>query len=328
MFPNPLLPYSIIIIFLIIMMLPYTNSKFPNIKRGIPLLHIRGGGANDNTNNNNNRGFKSEFIVGKDRELFHISIDLKWLYDSITDKSMWYGIFCNLMERIRKYNPTYKYESDYKKSAYLYAKNIHTHRSNSTLRVFSSSLLQAQKLAIETGRYIAYYCEEDMVGIMPTYLTLAFRRALTDNNVEDLLNEQFIFMASDIMHPYADEVVKLAKSAGLNQTTFDFPLLIILSPKKKLTSSKNFPTMRKRSFFSKKEPIELDVLGMVSLNGQDITGYYLYEFLLTILHVHNNRRNNSDTDEEDSDDNKSSNSIVRSEAENNSLYFPEVMELE
>lgn len=63
-----------------------------------------------------------------------------------------------------------------------------------SFRVFSSSLLQAQQVARETGRYIAYYCEEDMVGIMPTYLMLAFRRALTDANVEDLLNEQVSFI--------------------------------------------------------------------------------------------------------------------------------------
>lgn len=57
-------------------------------------------------------------------------------------------------------------------------------------RVFSASLLQAQRLARETGRYIVYYCEEDIENALPSYFTYAFRRALTDPNVEELLNEQ------------------------------------------------------------------------------------------------------------------------------------------
>lgn len=35
-----------------------------------------------------------------------------------------------------------------------------------------------------------YYCEEDIENMVPSYFTYAFRRALTDPNVEELINEQ------------------------------------------------------------------------------------------------------------------------------------------
>lgn len=102
-------------------------------------------------------------------------------------------------------------------------------------------------------------------------------------------------MASDILHSYADRVVKLAKLVEVNDSPFDYPLLIILSPK----PLPNRP--RKKHWWNhivaSKETIELDVLGMVSLNGQDITGHYLFDFLSTILHVHRNRH--SGVNEED-----------------------------
>lgn len=103
-------------------------------------------------------------------------------------------------------------------------------------------------------------------------------------------------MASDILHSYGDRVVKLAKSVELNDSNFDYPLLIILSPKPLLNRHRKNHWWNK--IFASKESIDLDVLGMVSLNGQDITGQYLFEFLSTILHVHKNNRHGGVSEED------------------------------
>lgn len=99
-------------------------------QRQLSILNVRGGGRPVHNEDN----YKSEFIVGKDREIFHASIDLKWIYQSIVDKSLWIGIFRSIRESMKKWNSNYKVESDYQRNALVYAKELKAQRSNSTLR--------------------------------------------------------------------------------------------------------------------------------------------------------------------------------------------------
>jgi len=115
----------------LLLIIAFVTAKVPIPIRRLPLLKVRGGESDQGG------GFKSEFIVGKDREIFHASIDLKWLYEKITDKSLWKGFFRSIAESVKTFDPSYKIESDFRKSAVLYATNIKSQRANSTLRYFS-----------------------------------------------------------------------------------------------------------------------------------------------------------------------------------------------
>jgi hypothetical protein len=60
---------------------------------------------------------RSDFVVGKDRELLHLSIDLKWLYRKIVNKTTWRLILTNAVEKVKRLHPGYNSEAMYRESA-------------------------------------------------------------------------------------------------------------------------------------------------------------------------------------------------------------------
>jgi hypothetical protein len=80
------------------------------------------------------RGGQSDFTFGKDRELFHASIDLKWLYFTLTNKKTWIRIAENIVDRISKYDGTYDFETKYKEAAIDLIIEIRKYNQNSRLK--------------------------------------------------------------------------------------------------------------------------------------------------------------------------------------------------
>ncbi len=117
--------------FLLLLFLVMTISASRSPRR-LPVFSVRGGGRPVQDDDKDN--YRSEFIVGKDREIFHASIDLKSVYQSVVDKSLWFGIFRSIRESMKQWNSKYKVESDYQKNALVYAKELKAQRANSTLR--------------------------------------------------------------------------------------------------------------------------------------------------------------------------------------------------
>lgn len=62
-------------------------------------------------------GYKSEFVVGKDRELLHVSIDLKWLYRTIVNPQHWKGIARFCKDRIKRLHMGYNQLMRYREQA-------------------------------------------------------------------------------------------------------------------------------------------------------------------------------------------------------------------
>lgn len=60
---------------------------------------------------------RSEFVFGKDRELFHASIDLKWLVSIITNKSTWLMLLTSALEKIKRMNGEYDTLIKYRETA-------------------------------------------------------------------------------------------------------------------------------------------------------------------------------------------------------------------
>lgn len=59
----------------------------------------------------------TDFVVGKDRELIHASIDLKWLFDTISNQGTWVKLFDSLAENVRRLHRGYDAEVHYREQA-------------------------------------------------------------------------------------------------------------------------------------------------------------------------------------------------------------------
>lgn len=93
------------------------------------LLLIRGGDTFDQLSN-----YRSEFVFGKDRELFHASLDFKWLYSVITDKNTWRSLFRKVSDRWQRLDGSYKTKTAYKEQAIDILLHIRENNENCTLR--------------------------------------------------------------------------------------------------------------------------------------------------------------------------------------------------
>lgn len=129
--------------------------------------------------------------VGKDRELFHASIDLKWLFDKVSDKTTWVALFDSAMERVKRFHLGYEAEHQYRLSASKAAEDIRDLEPGEfSLRVFQNSLHEAQHVALLKNKCILFYCEEEIVDMIPSLETFLFRKALCDHHLGRYINNQ------------------------------------------------------------------------------------------------------------------------------------------
>lgn len=73
----------------------------------------------------------AEFVVGKDRELIHASIDLKWLFDKVANRLTWIRVFESVVDRLRRIHPGYNAEVVYREQAHQIASDIYNIDPNS-----------------------------------------------------------------------------------------------------------------------------------------------------------------------------------------------------
>ena len=59
-------------------------------------------------------------------------------------------------------------------------------------RVFQADLKKAETLAKQKARFIIFYIEEDLQEVLPTIETFQFRRALSDTELGDFINDQVL----------------------------------------------------------------------------------------------------------------------------------------
>ena len=75
-----------------------------------------------------------EFTFGKDRELFHASIDLKWLFQSITEKKTWSSMLSSIFHKIKRLSRDYDNQYTYKSIATDILSECRQFNKNSPLR--------------------------------------------------------------------------------------------------------------------------------------------------------------------------------------------------
>ena len=93
-------------------------------------------------------------------------------------------------------------------------------------------------------------------------------------------------MASSSQHLYSEQVLKMINLEDYGKTAIEYPILVVLAPKLPQESILS-PTKQSKK---RKRCLQLDVLGVVRLHGQDISADYLYKFLSSVLEIHGTRK--------------------------------------
>ena len=81
-----------------------------------------------------NKLSRSEFVFGKDRELFHASIDLKWVVGIISNKSTWVTLFSNVLEKFKRLHGQYDTLIKYREIASDILLKLQSHDEYTDLR--------------------------------------------------------------------------------------------------------------------------------------------------------------------------------------------------
>lgn len=96
----------------------------------------RGGGipASLNFNDDYDREYTSGISFGKDRELFHITVDLKWIFSRLMNKQNWLQLLQKGVEKIKRLYPPYDIWCSYRESALKIIRLIRKQDNKSSLR--------------------------------------------------------------------------------------------------------------------------------------------------------------------------------------------------
>lgn len=60
---------------------------------------------------------RTDFVVGKDRELLHFSIDLKWLFEKVCDQATWLELLDHTVQSFLRLSHGYEAEFQYRLQA-------------------------------------------------------------------------------------------------------------------------------------------------------------------------------------------------------------------
>ena len=173
-----------------------------------------------------------ELIVGKDRELFSFSVDLKWLFSRFIDPAWWMSLFRNIGDQLSpfKCGSTYDYEA--KEISLEICSQIRRLSRSSIVKVFGGTLQEAQEYCIVKNRLLILYVE-DRVNKQNIFC----RRSLADNSIGGVVNDRFVLYVGSVEH-YA--TMRFAKSLGAKSFSY-FVILHVPVSLRNGTLIKEFP---------------------------------------------------------------------------------------
>lgn len=152
-----------------------------------------GGGSNDSPHR-----VDRELVLGKDRELIHFAIDLKWVWGIITDKQTYINFVKSSWRGIRNLAGVTNGGKEFRDIAVEILHYIRSVNHESTVKLFLGSIKMAEWLAANTERLVLVYIED--VSTKSNFeCCMNYRRALSDPLLGDFINDkvQKIFSSSD-----------------------------------------------------------------------------------------------------------------------------------
>ena len=247
-----------------------TSSGSERGDNGYPPMRLSGNEAEfevTTINDKNNQMVKSETELGKDKELFHFTLDFVRVWDVISRKSTWRSIARKCMKTIARVTGRDDYNVLFKELAVEMLGDIRRQDRGSPLKLFKGTIKQAEAYARGKGAFIIVYIE-DPGNAVATEDSAVFRKALSDPDLGKVLNDEFVFFAGSTRH---NPTFRLARQLGPFKKK-DFPLLIALAP-----SYVDLPSK------SAGVPEKLAVFGVPS---RDVDAKKIMQFLARVKKVH------------------------------------------
>jgi len=221
--------------------------------------------------NGQNRGL----LLGKDREVFHASIDLRRAWSRLTDRSLWIELFQRVVKTISHVSGNDENQDLFKEIAIEMVFAIQKNNPDSRIKLFQGTLKQAEQFARRKGRFIVLYIEDGSPSLNQDSRSAQacdyFRKAFAENYLADVLNEKFVFFAGSSAHVPTNNIAKM-----LGYTRKDLPLFAILTP--------GYVDAPPRQ--SDKRRMLPEVIVTLRLPTQDIDGNKVQRFLQRVLEVH------------------------------------------
>ena len=204
---------------------------------------------------------RNDIVLGKDREVFSVSIDLKWLISKISNPSFWVDVFRRLSGRMNPFSHLNEPDFISRNNSMRILSGIRKLSKGSIVKVFRGSLQQAQAYSILKSRFMVLYIEDTSDWNQ----NLICRKTLADNSVGSAINDNFVLYTGGSQH---SATLKFAKSLGAK----DFPYLAIL----------HVPIPSRSNNILKSSP---EVLGTLNL-GKDLRPDKVLRFLSKALEFH------------------------------------------
>lgn len=177
-------------------------------EEGVHRLCIRAGGQSAGSNSyDRSELMNPELYLGKDRELVHFSVDLRWIWLKLTDKHTYINFLKSTWNAITSIYTLADGSNEVKDSVIDIMYYIRSINDKSPLKFFHGSLSRAEWLATTTGRFLLVYIEEGS-SKTPSITSLQYRHALADTNLGQFINEQFIFYAGTTQHRSTNNLAK------------------------------------------------------------------------------------------------------------------------
>ena len=166
------------------------SDSYPLISRGkhysrAKVCQVRGGDNSDDASKRPDR----ELVLGKDRELVHFSVDLKWVWGKLTDKLTYINFMRSSWRGIRDLLGVVDSGKEFKEIAIGILQHIRSINSESPLRLFQGDVKLAEWLSMTTGRFILVYIEEGNTK-SPSISSVQYRYALSDSVLGKYINDE------------------------------------------------------------------------------------------------------------------------------------------
>lgn len=242
-----------------------------NIKYSKSLLNLYGG-----DNNNNGMGYRlvQDAAIGKDREIFHLAIDLKWLWCTIIDGSTWLNLLSKIGNKIKSLTTSKdneKRESRFREIVSDILIGIKVFNRASSLKLFLGDLKQMEKISTMNAKFVVVYVEGGDSKV-PSRESIEYRKALSDISLGNMLNDQFIFSATSTQIPAMQKLVKKLNSGK------ECPFFAVLCPSS-IVNDEGIDSI------SGKQVEDLELLATLRLPINEIKPNKISRFLVRTLEV-------------------------------------------
>jgi hypothetical protein len=228
----------------------------------------------------------AELMLGKDREIFHIALDLKWLVRKTFNPSTWTNIFVSLKDGLvslvslnKKNGKLYKDIATSLLAGIYEYKQIENNSSASggssnnddMIKIFFGNLKQAEEFSLKKGKFIVMYIEEGTRT--PSLSSIEYRKAFGETALSTSLNNNFIFLASSSQYTPMKNLMKALK------IDIQYPFFAILCPSRVRKDSDNTIDAIPLPSASTRVVEGLELLATLSLPVHDIKASKIIRFL-------------------------------------------------